>query len=101
MPEGDRLRDSVRHSIVTSSDMPVSYVEGIVHQALGMTMESVGCNALPALELLDAQSEGTKRPLVSVAVDVIDGATGQCLPTGDNCRRRPDRGRLITPVRCG
>ena len=85
MPKGDRLRDSVRHSIVTSSDMPVSYIEGIVHQALGMTMEFVGCNALPALELLDAQSEGTKRPLISVAVDVIERRYRP---------KPPDRGQL-------
>jgi hypothetical protein len=72
MPPGDWLRDRVQHAIVVASDVPVSRGEGIVHQALGMTMEFVGCSALPALELLDAQSTATGQSLFAVAVDVIE-----------------------------
>jgi hypothetical protein len=66
------LRDRVRQTIATSSDVPVSYIEGVVDQALGMTMEFVGCSALPALELLDARSTVTGQSLYVVAVDVIE-----------------------------
>ena len=72
MPNGTWLRGRVRHAIVTSSDVPVAYIEGIVRQGLGMTMESVGCSALAALELLDARATATDRPLYLVAVDVIE-----------------------------
>ncbi len=72
MPDGNWLRDRVRHAIVNSSDTPVSSIERTVHQALGMTMELVGCAALPALELLDARSTATGQPLYDVAVDLIE-----------------------------
>lgn len=72
MREGDWLRDRVRHSIVVASAAPVSFIEGIIHQALGMTMEYVGCSALPALELLDAHATTRGLPLYFVADDVIE-----------------------------
>jgi len=49
MQEGDCLPERVRHSIGLASTAPVSYIEGIIHQGLGMTMEYVACSALPAL----------------------------------------------------
>lgn len=72
MPDGDWLWDRVRHAIMVASAAPVSDVEGIVHQALGMTMEDVGCSAMSALELLDARATATGRPLYFVAVEVIE-----------------------------
>lgn len=72
MQESDRLRERVRHSILHESTALVSDAEGIIHQGLGVTMEYVGCSALQALELLDAQATATDRPLYLVAVDVIE-----------------------------
>ena len=72
MPPGDWLRDRVQNAIVVASDVPVSRREGIVHQALGMTMEYVGCSALRALERLDARTTATGQSLYAVAVDVIE-----------------------------
>lgn len=72
MPTGDWLLDRVRHAITVASEVPVPRGERTVHQALGMTMEFVGCNALPALDLLDAQSTATGQSLYAVAVDVIE-----------------------------
>lgn len=74
MPESEELFDRLRHTIVSggAGEAPVSHLDGIIHQALGMTMEYVGCSALPALELLDAQATATHRTLYFVAVEVIE-----------------------------
>ncbi|MDQ1426103.1 MAG: hypothetical protein QOD72_3601 [Acidimicrobiaceae bacterium] len=66
------LYERVRHAIVTSSDAPVADAdEVIVHQAIGMTMEYLGCPGLLALEDLGVRSDQTGQTLLAVAIDVV------------------------------
>jgi hypothetical protein len=65
------LYERVRHTIATSADVPVHRVEAIIYQAVGMTMEYLGCSGLLALETLNERSEQTGQPLFGVALDVV------------------------------
>lgn len=48
------------------------HARAVVYEAIGMTMEYLGCSGLAAFEALNAHSEQTGESLVTVAVDVID-----------------------------
>jgi hypothetical protein len=66
------LTERVRHAIATSSDAPVNDPsEIVVHQAIGITMETVGCSNLVALDALVGLAEQRGHPLVAVAVGLV------------------------------
>jgi hypothetical protein len=68
------LYERVRYAIVTSSDAPVADAdEVVVHQAIGMTMEYLGCPGLLALAGLGVRSDQTGQTLLAVAIDVVHG----------------------------
>jgi hypothetical protein len=48
------------------------HAKAVVYEAVGMTMEYMGCSGLAAFEALNAHSEKTGDSLVAVAIDVID-----------------------------
>ena len=53
------------------TDAPVSGIEAIVHQAVGMTMEYLDCSDFAALEVLRRLSEQRGEHLLGVALDVL------------------------------
>ena len=68
----DRLLQRVRHAVATSSHSPVPYPEGVVHQAIGIMMETLGCSNLVALDVLVDRTEATGEGLLAVAVELVN-----------------------------
>lgn len=66
------LLERVRHAIATSSDAPVPHPEAVVHQAIGIMMQTLGGSNLVALDALVDRMEHTGQPLLTVAVDLVD-----------------------------
>ena len=66
------LLQRVRHAIATSSHAPVPYTEALVHQAIGIMMQTLGCSSMVALDALVDRMEHTGQPLLAVAVDLVD-----------------------------
>jgi hypothetical protein len=59
--------------MTTSSDAPVvAHSEVVVHQAIGMMMQFLGCSKLVALDALAGRAEQTGQPLLVVAVDLVE-----------------------------
>lgn len=73
------LAQRVRHAIATSSHAPVPPQEAVVHQAIGVTMETLGCSNMVALDALVDRMDHTAQRLLAVAVDLVDrqGRTGR------------------------
>jgi hypothetical protein len=65
------LYQRVRQAITTSSDAPVvAHSEVVVHQAIGIMMQFLGCSNLVALDALAGQGEQAGQPLLAVALDL-------------------------------
>jgi hypothetical protein len=44
----------------------------VVHQAIGIVMQTLGCSDMVALDALVDRMEHTGQPLLAVAVDLVD-----------------------------
>jgi hypothetical protein len=74
MTSGDwqGLLQRVRHAIAMSSHASVPHQEAVVHQAIGIVMQTLGCSDMVALDALVDRMEHTGQPLLAVALDLVD-----------------------------